>query len=143
MTAHVSHRPDEGIWLIWNDSQHVRLTDAELVDVIRQAENLRDEGRKRLWKDGHGIDRLPLTVNVDGEPTPVVVVRADDLASLEVVLDRARNVIAMCSPNAFHWDRSVERERFFKAADEVWEQMTGILRDDEASVESDDEVRPI
>lgn len=43
MSAHVSHQPQEGTWLIWNDDgQHVRLTESELVDVLAQVDALRE-----------------------------------------------------------------------------------------------------
>ena len=91
--------------------------------------------RAGLRNDGHGIDRLPVRLSVNGEPYDdgLVAVREADLEALEELLDDARNIVATCCDEGLHWDDETERERFFAEATAVWERGFGVLRGDDAS----------
>lgn len=86
-----------------------------------------------LRRDGHGIDRLPIKLSVNGTPYDdgLVAVRADDLDALEQLLDDARNIVATCSEAGIHWDDPADRADFFAEATEVWGRLLNVLRGDD------------
>jgi hypothetical protein len=94
----------------------------------------------RLRVDGHGIDRVPLIVAVDGIKTEMALVRVDELVALEALLDDARRFVCLLCPEGINWDDPQERQRLFDEAEPVWLRMGGVLRgDDECFVDGDED----
>lgn len=93
---------------------------------------------RRLWNDGHGIDRVELP-STEG----LVAVRADDLLALENVVVELRDIVASCSPGGVHWDDPAKRAEFFARADDVWEKCIAIVRGDDPMIETNGQERPV
>lgn len=102
----------------------------------------RGKATVRLWKDGHGIERLPLVVTVNGQSVDAVMVRAADLAALEDVLFEVCEVLALGSPGGMHWDDPADRDRYFEMADKAWYLVQNVWRGCDALVEHDGAERP-
>jgi hypothetical protein len=95
---------------------------------------------RKLYRDGIGIERLPVRVEVGGEFVDCVVVKTEDLLALEALTNDLRDVVACVSADGLDWDDHDQRARLFTQADAAWEQAGGVLRHDDANY--DDDERP-
>lgn len=96
----------------------------------------------RLWNDGHGIERIPVTVDVAGALQELLVVRRDELLALEAAFTEMREVLACVNAGGIDWDDPAERARLFVDADALWERIAGVARGDEPMLEDDGGERP-